>query len=461
MKGQPRVLLVEDEEFVRESMIAILAEEGFEVRPAPDVPAAREAFAREPVDVVLTDLRLPGADGMELVSDPAIAASAAPVIVITGHGTVDDAVQAMRAGAFDFLQKPVAPEQLVLAVRRALEHGRLRDEVDRLRSAARRGRDERALVGDSAAMAEVRRHIERVAATDATVLVSGESGTGKELVAAEVHRLSARGDGPLVLVNCAAVPPSLFESEFFGHRRGAFSGAYADRTGRFAEAAGGTLVLDEVHTLPGEVQAKLLRVLETGEYQMVGESRTRVVDVRIVAVTNADLAGLVEKGEFRSDLFFRLDVFPIQVPSLREHPEDIPAIARELFARARARVGSAGVPEGVADDEALGVLSAYDWPGNVRELRNVLERASILAAPGGRVDADMLRGLLGPGRRREPAPDGDFDLRRKLERAERRFLEDALEAAGGSKKEAARLLGVDPKNLSYYLRKHGLTDGPR
>ncbi len=460
MKNPTRILLVEDEEFVRESMLAVLTGEGFEVCAEESVDAALARFAREPVDVVLTDLRLPGKSGMDLVAAPAIAESAAPVIVITGHGTVDDAVQAMRSGAFDFLQKPIGPDQLLLAVRRALEHGRLLGEVDRLRRVAKRVRGERALVGSSAVMEDVRRMIEQVAATDATVLVSGESGTGKELVAAELHRLSSRAEAPLVLVNCAAVPAPLFESEFFGHRRGAFSGAYDDRTGRFAEAAGGTLVLDEIHTLPAEVQAKLLRVLETGEYQMVGESRTRVVDVRIVAVTNADLKALVDDGSFRSDLFFRLDVFPIRIPPLRQHSEDIPEISRELFARARARTSHGEVPVELVDEEALAVLRDYDWPGNVRELRNVLERASILAQRDGRLDAALLRSILGAAESR-PRADTDLDLRKGLESAERRFLEDALRSAQGGKKEAARLLGIDPKNLSYYLRKHGLTDESR
>ena len=466
MKPAVRILLVEDEEFVRNSMTEVLTAEDFEVVTAETVRAGLEIFGRERVDLVLTDLRLPDADGQTLVEDAGVQASSTPVIVITGHGTVEDAVAAMRAGAFDFLQKPVGADPLVLAVRRALEHGRLVSEVGRLRSAARRTRGTRSLVGDSAAMQEVRRVIAQVAPTDATVLVSGESGTGKELVAAEVHHSSARADGPLVLVNCAAIPASLFESEFFGHRRGAFSGAYADRTGRFAEAAGGTLVLDEVHTLPAEVQAKLLRVLETGEYQMVGESRTRVVDVRIVALTNEDLKKLVDEGEFRSDLYFRLDVFPVRMPALREHTDDVEAIAGELFARARARSGAAAVPELELDAEALAVLRGYAWPGNVRELRNVLERAAILAHPEGRVDATLLRSILAaasearPGSEGEVA-DGDYDLRRRLDRAEQRFLQQALDAAGGSKKEAAELLGIDPKNISYYLRKHELRDSSR
>ena len=461
MKPAVRILLVEDEEFVRNSMTEVLEAEGFEVVTAQTARAGLEVFARERIDLVLTDLRLPDADGQTLVEDPGVQSATTPVIVITGHGTVEDAVAAMRAGAFDFLQKPVGPDPLVLAVRRALEHGRLVSEVGRLRSAARRTRGTRSLVGDSPAMQEVRRVIAQVAPTDATVLVSGESGTGKELVAAEVHHASARADGPLVLVNCAAVPASLFESEFFGHRRGAFSGAYADRTGRFAEAAGGTLVLDEVHTLPAEVQAKLLRVLETGEYQMVGESRTRVVDVRIVALTNEDLKKLVDEGEFRSDLYFRLDVFPVRMPPLREHAGDLEAIARELFARARARSGAAATPEAELDAEALAVLRAYPWPGNVRELRNVLERAAILAHPEGRVDAALLRGVLAAASDGSAGGDdagGDYDLRRRLERAERRFLQEALDAAGGSKKEAAVLLGIDPKNISYYLRKHEVRD---
>ncbi len=453
MKTSETILLVEDEEFVRDSMADVLREEGYAIAEAASVREARLVLERTRVHLVLTDLRLPGEPGIELLRGAERDGASPPVVVITGHGTVDDAVDAMKAGAYDFLQKPIDPEQLALVVRRAIEHGRLVDEVLVLRNAVQRQQEGRPIVGSSRAMAQVRQMVERVAPADATVLVSGESGTGKELVAAEIHKQSPRAEGSLVLVNCAAVPATLFESEFFGHKKGAYSGAHADRSGRFAEAAGGTLVLDEVHTLGADVQAKLLRVLETGEYQMVGESRTRVVDVRIVAVTNANLDELVREGAFRTDLFYRLNVFPIEVPPLREHKEDIPEIVLELFARMRGRA-TGGAEEQGLDAEALAVLCGYAWPGNVRELRNILERALILA-PSGRIDAGLLRELLGASTRAIP-PERELNLRVRLEATERQIVQEALARTEGSKKLAAQLLGVDPKNLSYYLRKHGL-----
>ena len=453
MAARERILLVEDEEFVRESMTAILEDEGFEVVAAADLASARRLSRQGGSDLVITDLRLPDGQGSELLDEGA-ARGGTPVIILTGHGTVDEAVRAMKSGAYDFFQKPIEPEQLVLAVRRALDHGRLAREVRRLRETVGRLQEGRELVGSSAAMESVRRMIEQVAPTGATVLLAGESGTGKELAAAEIHARSARAAAPLVLVNCAAVPETLFESEFFGHRRGAFSGAHADREGRFAEAQGGTLVLDEVHALGRDVQAKLLRVLETGEYQMVGESRTRFVDVRIVAVTNAELGKLVQEGGFRSDLFYRLNVLPLTLPPLREHREDLPELVAHLAVRIAARTGGGRGPLAIAP-EALELMRAYEWPGNVRELRNVLERAAILA-PGGELTAELLHGLLGAPTNSKVAAPGDLNLRKRLEHMESETIREALARAGGSKKDAARLLGVDPKNLSYYLRKHGL-----
>ncbi len=454
-----RILIVEDDAFVRGSMAEILREEGLEIEIAASVDEAEALLARETVSVVLTDLRMPGRSGLELLHDPALKGSAVPVIVITGD-PVDNAVTAMEAGAYDLLLKPIEPEKLAFVVRRALQHGGLVDEVHRLRDAVHRFRGSHALAGSSRSITRVRRLVEQVAPTDATVLVTGESGTGKELVAAEIHRLSPRGSGPFVLVNCAAVPEAVFESEFFGHRSGAFSGAHADRAGRFAEASGGTLVLDEVQNLRGDQQSKLLRVLESGEFQVVGESRTRRADVRIVAISNQDLQASVRAGDFRHDLFYRLNVFPIELPPLREHLEDISEIAAEMLERWNERRG-AGKQSPSITPEALAVLAEYDWPGNVRELRNVLERALILFQPQGTIESEAMRVILGsapPRTGREGEPQ-DLNLRRRLESLEAQLLGEALARAGGRKKEAARILGLDPKNLSYYLRKHRLGGG--
>jgi transcriptional regulator with GAF, ATPase, and Fis domain len=310
-------------------------------------------------------------------------------------------------------------------------------------------------------MTRVRELIAQVAPTEATVLVTGESGTGKELVANEIHRLGTRAERALVRVNCAAVPETLFESEFFGHRRGSFSGAIADRRGRFAEAEGGTLVLDEIGTLQPEMQAKLLRVLETGEYQVVGESSTQVADVRSVAITYEDLSTQVGAGRFRDDLYYRLANFPIELPPLRAHREDIPEIAVQLLTRTRSGAWSGSREEVRVTDEALEVLASYSWPGNVRELRNVLERALILVGPGRALDAHVFRPLLEssilPAGGARAMDDGaGLTLRPRLDALERELVLRALERTSGKKKEAANLLGIDPRNLGYYLRKHDL-----
>ena len=313
---------MDDEPFVRDSLLEIVqAEPGLRAVAAGDAAEALQRLGEDTIDVVLADLQMPHGGALALLAELAQRGGGPPVIIITGVGTVTSAVEAMKAGAFDFVQKPVDPEQLTLLLQRALEHHRLLTDVHYLRSAVSgvAGR----LVGTSAALASIRELIAQVAKTDSTVLLTGESGTGKELVAEEIHRQSQRAEHNLVRVNCAAVPETLFESEFFGHRRGSFSGAIADRPGRFAEAEGGTLVLDEISTLQPEMQAKLLRVLESGEFQVVGESTTRHADARIIAISNESLQQRVDEGTFRPDLYYRLAVFPIEVAPLRDRREDI------------------------------------------------------------------------------------------------------------------------------------------
>ncbi len=454
MAKTPSILIVDDEAYVRQSLAEVLGAEGFRTQLAGSVADAAAKLAESEVDVIVTDLRMPTGDGMELLKLVRRQGLATPIVMMTGVGTMRDAVEAIRSGAYDFLQKPVDSEQLVLLLRRALEHHELVTEVRTLRSSARSVAERRELVGRSTAMARVRELIEQVGPTDATVLVSGESGTGKELVGEHLHRVSPRASKGLVRVNCAAVPPTLFESEFFGHRRGAFSGAVSDRVGRFAEAQGGTIVLDEIGTLPADMQAKLLRVLENGEYQVVGESRTRVADARVVALTNENLPERVSKGEFRADLFYRLNVFPISLPPLRAHKEDLPQIALTILAGLR---GAPGRGEARLGADALDVLASYDWPGNVRELRNVLERASIVAGPRP-IDAALVRALVEPTLSLSTSADpNDCNLRRNLDAAEKQLVQRALDRADGRKKDAAEMLGIDPRNLGYYLRKHGLS----
>ncbi len=460
MKPERTVLVVDDEEYVRQSLAEMVGgESDLRALAAASTDEAMALLQRESVDVVLADLQMPCGGAQALLErtrpDGDGADGGPPVIVITGVGTVPRAVEAMKAGAFDFVSKPIEPDALILLLRRALEHRRLLGQVNFLRGAlsARRHR----LAGESPQMAHVRGLIEQVAPTDATVLITGESGTGKELVAEEIHFRSTRTAANLVRVNCAAVPESLFESEFFGHRRGSFSGAMEDRSGRFAEAEGGTLVLDEIGTLRPEMQAKLLRVLESGEYQIVGEQGTRIADARVIAISNEPLATRVEEGTFRADLYYRLAIFPIELPPLRERPEDVVPLARQFLARLRspgapaAELEAAELAPGVDD-----ILHAYHWPGNVRELRNLIERASILAgteAP----DAALFESVLEPVLR-QPTTHGSEGqhLRTRLAETEREILREALESSGGRRKEAAARLGIDPRNLSYYLRKHDL-----
>jgi len=422
-----RVLVVEDEPYVAESLVALLEREGMR---AAAVATAEQAFDATPCDVVLADLKLPGRSGVELLKDLKARDPALPVLLLTGHGTIADAVAAMRGGALDFLTKPIEPEVIVERIRKAAERGRIERERDRLRLRAD-------IVAASSAMRDVLRLAEQVARMDTPVLLQGESGTGKELLAAFVHDRSPRRVGPLATVHCGAVPAALFEAEFFGHRKGAFTGAHADRPGRFDEADGGTLFLDEVGTLPAEGQAKLLRALETGEIRPVGATEAHRVDVRIVAATNEDLERRRDEGSFRSDLYYRLAVLPLKVPPLRDRPEDL-AVLAERFA----------APLSLTAD-ARAALRRHAWPGNVRELRSVLERAKLVAQGGAIAAADLGPLLAGAG-------EGDLDLKRRVRAFERELFRDALRRAGGKKSDAAHMLGIDPSNWAYHAKRLGL-----
>jgi len=449
------ILVVDDEAFVRDSITEVLRSDGWNTHAASGAQGAVEFLAREAVDVIVTDLRMPEGDAFLLLEHARKAAVEIPIVVITGVGTVSEAVRAMKAGAYDFLQKPVDPEELVLLVRRAAEHRQLLGEVKWLRETVKGLRAPRLLVGRSEQMERVRALVAQVAPTDATVLLEGESGTGKQLAAEEIHRQSGRASRPLVRVHCAASSEEAFERELFGHADGG--------AGALAAAQGGTLVLDEVGVLTPALQKKLLHVLEAGEGRAADAPRT---DVRLVAITNEDLAARVKAGEFRADLYWRLDVFPIGMPPLREHKGDIPEIVEHFLAWAsHERTGSGlgavhtngGGPRVTA--EAFEVLATYGWPGNVRELRNVLERAVILAGER-ELDAPLFRGILesalAPAQQLTGARE--LHLRRNLDAAEKEILLRALAQTQGRKKEAALLLGIDPRNLGYYLRKHGIAD---
>jgi DNA-binding NtrC family response regulator len=398
---------------------------------------------------------MPGADGLALVRRMQASSPETPVIILTGHGNVASAVECLKAGASDYILKPADPEALEVALQRALEGRSLRREVRYLRGAVAPAAEP---VGESAAWRRVMAMVAAAAPTDSTVLLLGESGTGKELLARLVHRLSPRASGPFVRVNCAAIPLEMWESEFFGHRKGSFTGAAADREGRFHLAHRGTLLLDEVGAMPTAGQAKLLRAIQDGEFDRLGDEQPTRVDVRIVASTNCDLADEVKQGRFRADLFYRLNVVRIDVPALRERKEDIDVLARLVVEEVSARLGRT-VPE--IGPETLARLRAYSWPGNVRELRSVLERALILDPVHGLDNLDL---LPAPGAGHLATAEGapgerELNLREALHRLEKEMLLEAQRQTGGVRKDAARLLGIDPRNFAYYLRKHGLVDG--
>jgi len=449
-----RVLVVEDEGYVRDSLVAVLRAKGFDAEPAASAAEAVALVAKAPVDLVLSDLRMPGADGLELLRRLQAVSPEIPVIILTGHGNVASAVECLKAGASDYVLKPADPEALEVAVQRALDARSLRREVRYLRSALAPAAEP---VGESAAWRRVMAMVDAAAPTDATVLLLGESGTGKELLARRLHRLSPRAAGPFVRVNCAAIPLELWESEFFGHRKGSFTGAAADRDGRFHLAHRGTLLLDEVGAMPAAGQAKLLRAIQDGEFDRLGDEQPTRVDVRIVASTNSDLQVEVKQGRFRADLFYRLNVVRIDVPPLRERQDDIGPLARLAATEVAARLGR---PAPAISPETLARLRAYPWPGNVRELRSVIERALILDPSHALENLDLLPAPAASADAPESsASGGNLNLRDALTRLERDLLLEAQHRSGGVRKEAARLLGIDPRNLTYYLRKHGLADG--
>ncbi|HXV76450.1 MAG TPA: sigma-54 dependent transcriptional regulator [Candidatus Polarisedimenticolaceae bacterium] len=444
-----RILIVEDEEYVRRSLAELLESRGYDVTAAGSAEEAFGRLARAPVDVVLSDLRLAGTDGLTLVRRLRDGYAELPVVILTGHGTIASAVDCIRSGATDYILKPADPDVLEVSLDRALATRAMKRELAHLRNREEALGESDRPVGESAVWHALMRQVRAAAPTDSTVLLRGESGTGKELLARLLHRLGPRAGRAFVRVNCSATPVEMWESEFFGHRRGSFTGATSDRDGRFLAAHRGTLFMDEIGTMPLAAQAKILRVLEDGEFQRLGDEQPTRVDVRIIAATNSDLEAELEAGRFRQDLFYRLNVLPIRVPPLRERLDDLPLLVERLVAEIAARLNRP-VPRIAA--HALDELAAYSWPGNVRELRNVLERALILN-PDELVTALEL-GPLEAGGATEVHDRSDLNLRRRLAVAERNLVVDALRRAGGVRKEAARLLGIDQRNLPYYLRKH-------
>jgi DNA-binding NtrC family response regulator len=432
-----RILLVEDRDSLRRMLERALVSEGYEVVAVADGETAIERLRGDGLDLVLTDLKLPGASGLDVLEAAREHGSRLPVILLTGYGSVPTAVAAMRGGAYHFLEKPVEIDDLCHLIAEALgdPSGPGAGEVPGLDLPGGP-----TIVGRHPRLRSALKLLRRVAPTESTVLLTGESGTGKEIFARALHRLSPRAGGPFVAVNCAAIPEALVENELFGHEKGAFTGADRRQEGRFEAAEGGTLLLDEIGELTAPVQGKVLRVLEERTFERVGGGRTLTADVRLVAATNRDLGAMVEAGSFRSDLFFRLDVFPIELPPLRERASDVPLLARHLLGEIGRRLRR---DPPVPDEAALEMLAAQPWPGNVRELANVLERAVILAE-GPRLAAADLKPLLGP-----------------LEGiGERERIRRALEETGGDRRRAATLLGTSYRTLLRRIRQHDLGGYP-
>lgn len=453
-----KILLVEDDDSLREVLSFNLEDAGFEVEAVADGQTGLETFEQARHDVVITDLRMPDVDGMELLTELRERDPAAVVLVVTAYGNTERAVEAMRRGAFHYVEKPVNKKTLQAVVQKAVEYRQLRRENREIKEVdGGRGAKETTIVAASPAMNEVLQTVDKVADSDATVLIRGDSGTGKELVARAIHQRSGRQEGPFVPVNCAAIPAELLESLLFGHKKGAFTGATEESPGKFAAADGGTIFLDEIAEMSADLQSKLLRVLQERTIDVVGASKPRSIDVRVLAATHRDIAQLVDEGQFREDLYFRLNVVPIDIPPLRERTEDIPVLTR-YFIRQNDEVGDLEVAREV--DEAL---LDYEWPGNVRELQNVVERMCLLHE-GARLELEDVPAEIrnaGEPDRLESAEQPPFELpddSLDLMALERTILAAALEKHDGNKSATARYLNLPRHKLLYRIDKFGLDE---
>ncbi len=440
------VLIVDDDPAIRRQLRGVLEDEGHEVAEADGGDRALELLDERRFDAVLLDLQMPGMHGLDLLVRIRECAPDTAILVVTGASTLEHALKAGQRGAFDFIEKPPDPTYLLSALQQAGEVTRGR----RAEGAARRAptADDLGILGASTAIEALREHVRRVAPAQGRVLITGENGSGKELVAHAIHALSKRASGPFVKLNCAAIPKDLVESELFGHERGAFTGALQARKGRFELADGGTLFLDEIGDLSPDAQAKLLRTLESGEFERVGGTSTQRSDVRVVSATNKELAQAIENEEFREDLFYRLNVLPVHVVPLRERRGDAALLAQHFLAAFRAAEGR---PPITLSAEASGLLEEYHWPGNVRELRNLMERAAVMC-DGAEVRAEDLTGWL------EPVPSGDraVGLRAEVDRRAADAIRRALEQADWNVTQAAAGLGIDRTNLHRKMRKFGI-----
>jgi len=447
------ILVVEDEAKMRRLLELQLGEEGFLVHSAPDAEAGLQLLVREKPDLVVTDLRLPGMSGLEFLQAVKRANAGLPVVVMTAYGTVESAVEAMKVGASDYVTKPFSLAELVLVIRKELDAHRLREENRSLREALGKRYAYSNIIAHSDKMQAVLALVERVAPTNSTVLLGGESGVGKDLIARAIHEHSQRAAGPFIKINSTAIPENLLESELFGYEKGAFSGAVASKPGKFELADKGTLFLDEIGDVPPAIQVKLLRVLQDREFERLGGTKTHKVDVRLIAATNRDLRAALEEGTFREDLYYRLNVVAINIPPLREHKEDIPALAKFLLER---YARDSGKPISGIAPEAMKRLMEYHWPGNVRELQNMIERGVTLSA-GTTLGLDDIH-LDEISWRAGSSAAHTLPPGMTLEQWEDETIREALRRANGNKSQAARALGLSRNALRYRLSKIGVPD---
>ncbi len=443
-----RVLVIDDERGIRQTLSQILTDEGYEVEAVAGRSDALEKLAQESFDLVFLDVWLKDGDGLSILDSLGERTASLPVVMISGHASVETAVKAVKSGAYDFLEKPLSLDRVVLTAKKAIDHRDLQEEVARFREQAS---GEQALLGETPAMVKLRQEIARVAPTDARVLVTGDNGTGKELVARALHRLSQRKRRPLVEVNCAAIPEELIESELFGHVRGSFTGASSERSGKFEEADGATLFLDEVGDMSAKTQAKVLRALQEGRFMRVGGTKTIESDVRVISATNKNLAEEIRQGRFREDLYFRLAVVPLSVPPLRDRLDDVPLLAAHFLHEAAVKSGKRAKSFSASAQKRL---RNYVWPGNVRELKNLVERLFIMS-PGDTIDArDLPAEIIETDAM--TIPEEFSSLREAREDFERRFILSALRKNRGNVSRTAEELGIERSNFYRKLKGYGI-----
>jgi len=450
-----RLLIVDDEESIRVSLCALLARHGYYTAAARGAEEALALLAADDIDVAFIDVRMPEMDGIDLTREIVARGIRTTIIVMSAYGSVDNAIEALKAGAYDYVTKPFKTDEVILTLAKAEERECLKRENARLRAEAAGTNQVGGMVAASEAMARVFKLISKVAEVRSTVLIMGESGTGKELVARAIHNSSARAKGPFVAVNCGAIPETLLETELYGHKRGAFTDAHADKPGLFSEADGGTLLLDEIGELPMSLQVKLLRTLQEGTIRRLGDTKDEKVDVRVIAATLRDLEEDAKNGRFREDLYYRLNVLPIRIPPLRERREDVPLLVAHFVERVNARLGTS--IEG-ATPEAEKMLLAYEWPGNVRELENVIERAVVLTEGTWITSADL------PDRVQETRDvihatlaSGELSVKKTVRIIEEELIRRALVKTQGNRTRAAEVLEISHRALLYKIKQYGIS----